>query len=271
MSQPQSLIFIQSHPFKMARKEPTNPSASSAVAATAGAATKLPAYGKVKAFIKSHISAGTWKPRDPVPSESALMEQFGMSRMTVNRALRELMSEGLVTRVQGSGTFVAELHRISSQLTIRDVHEEVLERGHQHTVTVLLAKAEKASADLARSLGLAVGDKVFHTILIHLENDVPIQYEDRYVNPAAAPEYLQIDFTQITPTHHLLKVAPLTEASYAIEACLPSTREARYLAIQPREPCLVMMRRTVSGSHIASVARLLYPGSRYSFAGQFQA
>ena len=251
----------------MARKASTSPSDHSCV----GAVADLPAYGKVKAFIKGHISAGTWKPRDPVPSESALMEQFGMSRMTVNRALRELMAEGLVTRVQGSGTFVAELHRISSQLTIRDVHEEVLERGHQHTVTVLLAKAEKASDDLARSLGLTKGDKVFHTILIHLENDVPIQYEDRYVNPAAAPDYLQVDFTQTTPTHHLLKVAPLTEASYAIEACLPSTREARCLAIQPREPCLVMMRRTVSGSHIASVARLLYPGSRYSFAGQFQA
>lgn len=232
---------------------------------------ELPAYGKVKAFIKTHISSGLWKPRDPVPSESALMEQFGVSRMTVNRALRELMAEGLVTRVQGSGTFVAELHRISSKLIIRDVHEEVLERGHIHTVKVLLAASEKARADVARSLGLKSGGKVFHTIIIHLENGVPIQYEDRYVNPAAAPKYLEMDFTQVTPTSHLLQVAPLTEASYAIEACLPSDQEAGHLAIKPGEPCLVMMRRTVSGANIASVARLLYPGSRYSFAGQFQA
>ena len=233
--------------------------------------TPLPAYGQVKAFIKKRISAGTWKPGDPVPSEAVLMEQFGVSRMTVNRALRELMGEGLVTRIQGSGTFVAELHRISSTLTIRDIHEEVIERGHVHTSRVLLAESEKASADLARTLGLRSGGRVFHTVLIHLENGVPIQYEDRYVNPAAAPRYLETDFSETTPTHHLLAEAPLTEASYSIEACLPSALEARHLEIRLGEPCLAMMRRTVSGSNIASVARLVYPGSRYSFAGKFQA
>ena len=233
--------------------------------------TTLPAYGKVKAFIKKRISAGTWKPGNPVPSESVLMVQFGVSRMTVNRALRELMGEGLVTRVQGSGTFVAELHRISSTLSIRDIHEEVVERGHIHTARVLLAVSEKASADLSRTLGLPDDAQVFHTILIHLENGVPIQYEDRYVNPAAAPRFLDTDFTQITPTHHLLEEAPLTEASYSIEACLPSALEAKHLGIGPGEACLAMMRRTVSGANIASVARLVYPGSRYSFAGKFQA
>ena len=231
----------------------------------------LPAYGKVKAFIKKRISSSTWKPGDPVPSESVLMVQFGVSRMTVNRALRELMGEGMVTRVQGSGTFVAELHRISSTLSIRDIHEEVTERGHIHTVRVLLAESEKAGAELAQTLGLAAGEQVFHSILIHLENGLPIQYEDRYVNPLAAPNYLETDFTQITPTHHLLEVAPLTEASYSIEACLPSAAEAKHLLIKPGEACLAMMRRTVSGANIASVARLVYPGTRYSFAGKFQA
>lgn len=235
------------------------------------ATTSLPAYGQVKAFIKNHISSGAWRPGAPVPSEATLMAQFGVSRMTVNRALRELMGEGMVTRVQGSGTFVAELHRISSTLTIRDIHEEVLERGHLHSATVLLAEAEKASADLARTLGLRSGARVFHSILVHHENGVPIQYEDRYVNPAAAPTYLKTDFTQITPTLHLLTEAPLTEASYSIEACLPSAHEAKHLGIKAGEACLAMMRRTVSGAHIASVVRLVYPGSRYSFAGKFQA
>lgn len=231
----------------------------------------IPAYEQVKAFIKTRISAGTWKPGDPVPSEAALAAQFGISRMTVNRALRELSAEGMVTRVQGSGTRVAELHRISSRLTIRDIHEEVVERGHLHTTRVLMVEAEKASADLARTLGLRTGARVFHTMLVHLENGVPIQYEDRYVNPAAAPDFLETDFTLTTPTHHLLQHAPLTEASYSIEACLPTAQEARQLGIKRGEPCLAMMRRTVSGANVASVARLIYPGTRYSFAGQFQA
>ena len=92
-----------------------------------------------------------------------------------------------------------------------------------------------------------------------------------YVNPQAAPTYLETDFTCVSPTLHLLEHAPLTEASYTIEACLPSAKEAKALDIRTSDPCLVMVRRTVSGANVASVARQLYPGSRYSFAGQFQA
>jgi GntR family histidine utilization transcriptional repressor len=235
------------------------------------AKSELPAYEQVKAWIRGHIASGDWRPGDPVPSEAALMQQFGVSRMTVNRALRELAGEGLVDRVQGSGTRVAQLHRISSKLTIRDIHDEVTERGHVHTARVLHVAREKAGAPLARSLGVRAGSTVFHTVLIHMENGVPIQYEDRYVNPAAAPQYMDTDFTQTSPTLHLLRHAPLTEASYSIEACLPTADEARELAIKRADPCLAMMRRTVSGAHVASVARLVYPGTRYSFAGQFQA
>lgn len=230
-----------------------------------------PAYEQVKTFVRSRISSGEWKPGDPVPSEAALMDSFGVSRMTVNRALRELAAEGLVDRVQGSGTRVAQLHRISSRLTIRDIHEEVAERGHVHTTQVVSVGTEKAPAGLARLMGLKPGARVFHTVLVHLENGVPIQHEDRYVNPAAAPRYLDTDFTQVSPTLHLLQHAPLTEAGYTIEAGLPTAEQARLLGIKRSEPCLVMTRRTVSGAHVASVARLVYPGSRYSFAGQFQA
>lgn len=230
-----------------------------------------PAYAQVKAHIRGHISSGEWRPGDPVPSESVLSEQFGVSRMTANRALRELAAEGLVTRQQGSGTRVAALHRISSRLVIRDIHEEILERGHSHATRVLVQARERTSAPVARALGLRSGAYAFHTVLIHSENGVPIQYEDRFVNPAAAPHYLDCDFTRETPTHHLLAHAPLTEASYQIEACLPTADEALNLSIGRDQPCLAMIRRTVSGSHVASFARQVYPGSRYSFAGQFQA
>jgi GntR family histidine utilization transcriptional repressor len=230
-----------------------------------------PAYEQVKDWIRQHIASGDWKPGDPVPSEATLMGRFGVSRMTAHRALRELATEGLVMRVQGSGTTVAQLHRISSQLVIRDIREEVAERGHVAATRVLTVGSEKAGAEVAGTLRLRKGARVFHSVMVHLENGVPIQYEDRYVNPQAAPDYLATDFEATSPTSHLLRHAPLTEASYSIEACLPTAAEARALAMSTGEPCLVMMRRTVSGAHVASVARLLYPASRYSFSGTFQA
>ena len=233
--------------------------------------TERPAYEQVKEWIRQHIASGEWRPGDVVPSEAALMSRFSISRMTANRALRELSAEGLVTRVQGSGTRVAQLHRISSQLVIRDIHDEVLERGHVPATRVLEAAQVKAGAEVAESLALRKGARVFHTVMIHLENGVPIVYEDRYVNPLAAPNYLDADFMRESPTLHLLRHAPVTEATYSIEACLPGADEARALDIGPGEPCLVMMRRTVSGPHVASIARQVYPGSRYTFSGQFQA
>jgi GntR family histidine utilization transcriptional repressor len=231
----------------------------------------VPAYEQVKDWVRQHIASGDWKPGDPVPSESALMDRFAVSRMTAHRALRELATEGLVTRTQGSGTRVAQLHRISSRLVIRDIHEEVAERGHAHSTRVIKVVQEKADSPLAGALQLRRGAKVFHSVLVHLENGVPILYEDRYVNPQAAPQYLATDFSRVSPTSHLLRHAPLTEASYTIEACLPTPEEAKALDIGTGDPCLVMMRRTVSGPNVASIARQLYPGTRYSFSGMFQA
>ncbi len=230
----------------------------------------VPAYERVKAFIKAQINQGVWRPGAAVPSEAALQQQFGISRMTVNRALRELVVEGLVTRTQGSGTVVAQLHRISSTLALRDIHDEVLARGHVHSTRTQHLAAVRASAALAEVFRLRRGARLFHSVLVHCEDGLPIQYEDRHVNPAAAPDYLTADFAATTPTRYLLEHAPLTEASYSIEASLPSVQEAACLAIAPSVPCLVMTRRTVSGPHVASLARLVYPGLRYSFNGKFQ-
>lgn len=105
--------------------------------------TNTPAYLQVKDFIKGRISSGQWRPGDPVPSEAELGAKFGLSRMTVNRALRELMGEGLVIRVQGSGSYVAELDKISSTISIRDIREEIIERGHEYSVRVVTVAAEK--------------------------------------------------------------------------------------------------------------------------------
>ncbi len=232
--------------------------------------SKLPAYEQVKAFVKAQINLGVWRPGDAVPSESALQLQFGICRMTVNRAMKELAVEGVVNRIQGSGTVVAQLHRISSTLAIRDIHDEILERGHSHSTTVLTVEATRADAALAQLFKLRCGARLFHSVLVHHEDGVAIQLEDRHVNPASAPHYLEVDFTACTPTHYLLDHAPLTEASYSIESALASAQEAKYLGIKRGEPCLVMTRCTVSAAHVASLARLVYPGMRYSFSGKFQ-
>ena len=216
------------------------------------------------------LGRGRFPPGALMPSEAELVAHFGVSRMTVNRALRELQAEGLIDRVQGSGTYAAQLHRVASTLTIRDLHEEIVERGHRHTSKVVLCQAEVAGAALAAQLGLKPGAAVFHSLIVHCENGIPLQCEDRYVNPACAPDYLSADFTQITPTHYLLQVAPLWEAQYSIEASTPTAQEARLLRIRPDEPCLVIVRGTERGGVPITQARLVHPGSLYMLHGKFK-
>ena len=227
-------------------------------------------YARIKQHLKNELSRGRWPPGAAMPSDAELVAQFGVSRMTVTRALNELRSEGLVERVQGVGTFAAHLARVASQLRIRDLHEEISERGHRHRAQVQLAREEAASAALAPQLGLKAGAPVFHTLIVHYENELALQCEDRYVNPQRAPGYLGNDFTRITPTQYLLQVAPLWEAQYSIEAALPTAHEARLLGIERSEPCLVVVRRTVSQDVPITLARLVHPGSRYLLQGEFK-
>ena len=227
-------------------------------------------YARVKQFLKQELERGRWSPGTLMPSEAELVAQFGVSRMTVTRALRELQSEGLVDRLQGVGTFAAHLSRVASTLTIRDLHEEITVRGHHHDAEVHVARPERAPTELARRLGLASGAWVFHTLIVHSENGVPLQCEDRYVNPACAPDYLSVDFTRTTPTHYLLQVAPLWEAEYSIEAAAPTSQEASLLGIKATDACLVVVRRTLNRGVPITLARLVHPGTRYMLHGEFR-
>ena len=227
-------------------------------------------YQRIKQHLLDGLAAGRWAPGALMPSEAELVARFEVSRMTVNRALRELQAEGLVTREQGVGTFAAPLHPVSSTLTIRDLHEEIGARGHRHHAVVHLQRAEAAAPALAAQLGLEAGAEVFHTLIVHFDNGVPLQCEDRYVNPACAPGYLAADFTTTTPTHHLFEVTALWRAQYSIEAARATAQEAALLGIASTDPCLVVVRRTASRGVSVTLARLVHPGTRYQLEGRFR-
>jgi len=231
--------------------------------------TAVAPYARVKQHLKQGLASGRWPPGALMPSEAELVAEFGVSRMTVNRALRELQAEGLVARSQGVGTFAAPLHRVSSTLTIRDLHEEIEARGHHHHATVHVQRAERAPPALAAQLGVPTGARVFHTLIVHHENQLPLQCEDRYVNPACAPDYLDVDFTMTTPTRHLFEATALWRAQYSIEAARATAQEAKLLSIAPADPCLIVVRRTFTRSAPITIARLVHPGARYQLEGQF--
>lgn len=229
-----------------------------------------PLYQQVKDLILGRICNGDWPEGHRVPSENELTRELGFSRMTVHRALRELTAEGWLTRVRGLGTFVAGSKPQSPLLELHNIADDIASRGHRHASEVHILRAERADEAVARGLGVPRGARVFHSLIVHRENGVPVQLEERHVNPEAAPDYLEQDFTALTPNQYLMRAAPLAEAEHVLEAVLPDIRTQRLLRIGPGEPCLLLHRRTWSGGRAVTQARLIHPGSRYRLGGRFR-
>ncbi|BCF99273.1 hypothetical protein PPGU19_038420 [Paraburkholderia sp. PGU19] len=104
-------------------------------------AKAMPAYEQIKRYVIARIEEGVWKPGGLIPSEAELVKEFGVARMTVSRALRELTTERVLTRVQGSGTYVAPQRYESTVLEIRNIADEITARGHRHSARVLTLEA----------------------------------------------------------------------------------------------------------------------------------
>lgn len=222
-----------------------------------------PRYQQVKAFILARVASGEFGADDRIPSENELVKLCGVSRVTVNRALRELADAGLLKRVQGVGTFVAESKPPSALLEFRDIADEIRERGNRHEARVHLLASLRADAELARSFGLPLGAELFRAEITHFENGLAVQHEARCVNPVVFPDFLSQDFSRTTPYRHLTSSAPLERVEHVVEAALAEPAVAERLAIAPAEPCLVLHRRTWSWGVVATRAWMTHPGSRF--------
>src|SRR6202142_1720401 len=229
-----------------------------------------PLYLKVKRHILQHIGAGKWAASSRVPSENELVKSYGVSRMTATRALKELRDEGILVRIAGVGSFVADRHARAHPLEIRSIADEIRRRGHVHRAEIVSLERIRAVAELAEDFGIAPRSELYCSLIVHFENDRPIQLKDRYVLPMLAPDYLNMDFSRTTPHDYLVKVAPLQEAEHLLRAEMPDDRTRKLLAMKRDEPCLVVIRRTWTAGSIASVARLFHPGSRYELSGRFR-
>jgi GntR family histidine utilization transcriptional repressor len=225
---------------------------------------------QVKRHILDNIGSGNWQTSARVPSENDIVKSFGVSRMTANRALRELRDEGILVRIAGVGSFVADAHARAHPLEIRSIADEIRARGHVHRSEIVSLQRLQANAELANDFCVREGGELFRSLIVHFENDRPIQLEDRHVLARLAPDYLNLDFARTTPHDYLVKVAPLQEAEHLLRAQMPDERTRELLAMQRDEPCLVVIRRTWTAGQIASVARLYYPGSRYEMSGRFR-
>jgi GntR family transcriptional regulator, histidine utilization repressor len=228
-----------------------------------------PLYAQVKSHILDQIRSGALKAGSRVPSENELVESFKISRMTANRALNELTSEGHLARVPGVGTFVKEPTPRSSLLELRNIADEIAARGHRYSSRIEHMGEITATPNLIEDFELKSATPLFHIVIVHEENGMPVQLEDRYVNPFCAPQFLKQDFSAQTPTAYLLTTIPVDELEHNVEAIMPDANQQRRLKISAAEPCLSLHRRSWSQGHVVTSATLIYPASRYALYSRY--
>lgn len=228
-----------------------------------------PLYLTLRARIAADLDG--MQPGERLPSEAEYCRRFGVSRMTVSRALAELVRENRVLRIAGMGSFAVQAAPAETSLfRVGDIKAEIAERGARHEARVVVQRRVEVGADTARLFDLAPGSTLCHLVLVHLENDLPVLLDDRLINPLVAEDFLDVDFAATSPHAYLQTAAPLTEFEHTIEACAPDLLLRRHLGVAADEPCLRIVRRTWSGPVICTVARLYYASSRYRLVSRIK-
>lgn len=230
---------------------------------------KKPLYEDIKNFIKEKIEDKTYQEGDKILTEMELAKMFKTSRQTANKALRDLVLEGYVKRFPRSGTFVKEKVAQSSLLELKNIADEVKSRGNTYTNKLLSLQAIKADEDISKALHVVKDQEIYISQMIHYENNVPVRFDIRYVNPSFAKNYIKQDFTQITPSEYLQKHCPAQKVENTIEAKMANKDIQKYLRIQAHEPCLKISRVVKSNNKIASYSKIYYPSSRYKLVSTF--
>ncbi len=228
----------------------------------------IPLYEKVKLFVVDRISGGSLEIGAKLPSENELAAQLSVSRLTVHRALRELASEGVIRRVHGVGSFVAQPRDYASIVHLHNIADVIRSRGAKLSTEVVELSSVSAGVSLGRMFHIPAHAPLFHSLVVYCSDGLPMQLEARYILPDFAPDYLKQDFRTMSTTSYLYSLAAPTRASNIIEAVLPNKREAKLLQILPPEPCLTVTRTTWVQRMLTGFSVFTHPGSRHRISSE---
>lgn len=204
-----------------------------------------------------------WAPGDTIPGEVELAREFGVSRVTVNRALRALAEEGVLDRRRKLGTRVAERPVRRASFAIRLIRDEIEGLGKRYAYEGLSSSVEPVSTEIGTRMAIRRQPSVLRVLAIHRADGVPWVWEERFINLGTVPEAERVDWRAESPNEWLLKRVPYTYAEVSVGAEAAWTDEAAALGCAEGAPLLSLERTTWAGEASVTFVRLLYaPGHR---------
>lgn len=227
--------------------------------------SSVPMYQKIKEHILQKIAQGEWQPNQKIPSENEIAGLLNISRMTVNRAFKELTEEGYLFREKGSGTFVAAPFQLLPFFELSPISQEIALEGRKFSTKILQLCEVKADAlDVLKHFDVSKKDALLCSEMIYLSDHVPIQYEKRYVLPEFMPNYLTVDFQKQCSLSWLLNGAVVLSQTHTLEAVISDDDLDDYLEIS-HEACFKITEKLLLNNRVISIAEQYCPSSRFRF------
>ena len=222
-----------------------------------------PLYIQLHDIISEKISSGEWQPNTMIPSENKLSEYYGISRMTVRNVITQFVTEGMLTRIQGKGTFVSAPKYELTSLHYSGIRAQLEEMGHLVETRLISMRKKPADDYEARKLEIPAGSQIFVMKRVRSANGVDISYHETFI-PAALCEGLEKkdliseQLCKILSTDYQLNCSRSVETleSYAADAS-----KAKYLDVPTGFPLLYLK------NQLYTKEGLIYEYTRIFFRG----
>jgi GntR family transcriptional regulator len=241
-------------------------------------ASPLTARGPQPLFLQVHrrvadaIASGALRPGDRLPPERTLLEELGVSRATIRRALRQLVEDGLVDAVPGRGWFVRSGPLSEPPNALMSITQLGARHGLSATARVLEARVRAATLDEAETFGIAPGADVFALRRLRMFDGVPVAVDASRVPLARAPQLPERDWTtaSLMGTLDAAGAAPM-HADYVTEAGGAQEDDAQHLELTPGAPVFIATTTSYDASdRVIELTRAVYRSDRYRFRARLE-
>ncbi|MDV6012895.1 GntR family transcriptional regulator [Haloechinothrix sp. LS1_15] len=202
---------------------------------------------------------------DPLPAERELASRLGVSRMTLRKAVDQLVTTGRVVRRHGAGTFVAA-PKVAQPLTVASFTEDMRARGHVPGARTVAESIRPAGAVIGRRLEISPGVEVLRVHRLRLADGWPMAIEELHVPAALVPgltgaELVDRSFYELAEQRFGLRVATSLQE---LEPTVTAPEESELLGVPVHSPAFLFERTSRSGDGtVVEFVRSIFRGDRY--------
>jgi len=157
--------------------------------------SRTPYYLQIREQLFNKIVNGEYKPGDKLPAEEKIAKEYGVSRVTVTKALQELVSRDYLRRVQGDGTYVGKPTIEGNRGEILGLSQSMAQRGFPLETTLLLREILPPTKQIAETLAIPLDREILHLRRIRTVNGAPVVLQDTWVNLSLCPALSEVDFS----------------------------------------------------------------------------